>query len=145
MSGEAERRLVLFEVGGSAYALPISDVIEVAVCDQNRVDPIRFELVGGAGRIARQERVDIDAVPGGKVEAERCVSEPGERASHDVQGTSGAALWVRWRCCAVRFSYPRSSRSGGCQKGSDATALVAMSIRGWTKKNVPTVTTTAVR
>lgn len=30
MSGEAERRLVLFEVGGSAYALPISDVIEVA-------------------------------------------------------------------------------------------------------------------
>jgi len=30
VSGEAERRLVLFEVGGSAYALPISDVIEVA-------------------------------------------------------------------------------------------------------------------
>lgn len=30
MSGEAERRLVLFEVGGSAYALPISDVVEVA-------------------------------------------------------------------------------------------------------------------
>lgn len=30
MSGEAERRLVLFEVGGSAWALPISDVVEVA-------------------------------------------------------------------------------------------------------------------
>lgn len=30
MSGEAERRLVLFEVGGSAYALPIADVVEVA-------------------------------------------------------------------------------------------------------------------
>lgn len=30
MSGETERRLVLFEVGGSAWALPIADVVEVA-------------------------------------------------------------------------------------------------------------------
>jgi chemotaxis signal transduction protein len=30
MSPSAERRLVLFDVGGSAYALPIADVVEVA-------------------------------------------------------------------------------------------------------------------
>lgn len=30
MTPAAERRLVLFEVGGSAYALPIADVVEVA-------------------------------------------------------------------------------------------------------------------
>ena len=30
MTLEEERRLVLFEVAGSAYALPIADVLEVA-------------------------------------------------------------------------------------------------------------------
>ncbi len=34
MTGPEERRLVLFEVGGGAYALPISDVIEVTEWSQ---------------------------------------------------------------------------------------------------------------
>ena len=63
----------------------VTDVVGMPVRKEDRVEAIRLELGDGAGRVSCQERVDIDPGPGGKVEAERRVSEPGDRWSHPWQ------------------------------------------------------------
>jgi len=47
VTGRDERRLVLFEVGGTAYALPIADVIEVAEWSQLAAIPTLSVGVAG--------------------------------------------------------------------------------------------------
>ena len=41
----------------------VADVVAMPVCNEDRVDAIRLELGGGAGRDSRQERVDVDPGP----------------------------------------------------------------------------------
>ena len=47
MTAAGERRLVLFEVGGGAYALPIADVIEVTEWSQLAAIPMLSAAVAG--------------------------------------------------------------------------------------------------
>ena len=42
----------------------VADVVAVAVREEDRVDALRLELRGGAGRVARQERIDVDPISG---------------------------------------------------------------------------------
>ena len=69
----------------------VAHVVVVAVRDEDRVDAFRLELRGGARGIAGQERIDVDPVARGRVEAERRMPEPGDRSSHRAQVTGAMA------------------------------------------------------
>ena len=43
----------------------VADVVVVAVGDEDRVDALRLELRGGAGRVAGQEGIDVDPLARG--------------------------------------------------------------------------------
>ena len=44
-------------------------------------------LLGGALRVPVQERIDVDAFPAGRLDAERRVAQPGESSGHDASVT----------------------------------------------------------
>ena len=69
ISGQANAR---------ASAHGVADVVVVAVRDEDRVDPLRLQLGGRAGRVAGEPRIDVDAVARRGVETEGGVAEPGE-------------------------------------------------------------------
>ena len=56
----------------------VTDVVGVAVRDQDRVQPVEAEALGESG-IALEERVDDDDFAGIEAELERAVAEPGDR------------------------------------------------------------------
>jgi chemotaxis signal transduction protein len=71
MTHAAERRLVLFEVGGSAYALPIADVLEVAEWAAVSAIPSLSPSIGGVVNhhgdalplLSREALLDAPAAP----------------------------------------------------------------------------------
>jgi hypothetical protein len=79
--------MLLRELGG------VADVVAVTVGDRDDVDALGLLLAVGALRIARQERVDVDALAAGAVEAKGGVPEPGEfcvcYAAEGIRATEG--------------------------------------------------------
>jgi hypothetical protein len=57
----------------------VADVVAVPVRDGDEVDALGLHLVLRALRVPVQERVDVDALAAGSVEAKRRVTEPGQR------------------------------------------------------------------
>ena len=99
----------------------VSDVVLVPVGDEDRVDPVRLELRGGARGIAGQERIDVDAVPGRRVEAEGRMPEPGEsdhalRVNHRVPGEHRRGRAPRPTRTAARQRPFRPGRSAAARR-----------------------------
>jgi hypothetical protein len=60
----------------------VTDVVVVAVREQDQVTALGLELRLRAARIAGEERVDVDALPARRVESKSGVPEPGELRRH---------------------------------------------------------------
>ena len=70
----------------------VANVVVVAVRDDEEIAALGLSFPVGAGRVAGQERVDVDARTGRRVHPERGVTQPGECGSHVVEPSREARI-----------------------------------------------------